>query len=194
VVHVAEPDSQTKQSPGFDIKAIIEFQERESIRLLLRYGVNILEDGKTLYQYLFNELEDVNFLNPIHTEIIEQYKSFLAEDKIVDAQYFIENGSPEVRKFVIDLIHERHHASNLWGDKFRIHIPVEDEKIRLEQVAYSNVLRLKQRLVRKLIEENLAKLKESKGMEEQEEIQQIHHELKMTEKEIAERLGNVIFK
>ena len=113
---------------------------------------------------------------------------------MVDAQYFIENGNPEVRKFVIDITHDRHHASNLWNDKFRIQVPAEGATDRLEGIAYSNVLRLKQRVVRRIIEENLEKLKFAKSSSEQEQIQRVHHELKMTEKEIALRLGNVIIR
>ena len=191
---VAHPQDEAEKASGYDVRSIIEHQEKESIRLLLRYGVNELVSGKKLYQYLFNELEEVSFLNPIHAEILNTYKELLSSDTVVDAQYFIDNGSPDVRKFVIDITHDRHHASNLWNDRYRIQVPGEGEKDRLEGTAYSNVLRLKQRVVRKLIEENLEKLKFAKSSSEQEQIQRIHHELKMTEKEIALRLGNVIIK
>lgn len=190
----AQPTEESKKEAGYDIKDLIEIQEKESIRLLLKYGINELDSGRKLYQYLFNELEEVSFTNPIHSEIIEEYKSQLSKDKSIDVQHFIDNGSPEVRKFVIDLIHEQHHVSALWSEKHRIQIPIENEKERLEQVAYLSLHRLKQRLVRKLIEENLERLKSAANSEEEAEIQQIHHELKMTEKEIAYRLGNVILK
>lgn len=181
-------------SGAYDLNNLIAFQERESIRLLLQYGFSELEEGKTLHQYLFNELEDIVFSDPLHAQIFKEFKSLLSSDKVADAQYFIDNGSPEVRKVVIDITHERHHVSNHWNDKYKIRIPSETESYKLEHSAYTNILRLKQRVVRKLIEENLDKLKLAESDDEQSEYQQMHHELKLTEKEIADQLGNVILK
>jgi DNA primase len=178
----------------FDINNLIAHQEKESIRLLLKYGFNEMKKGKQLYQYLFSELEDVVFTNPVYAKIFDEFKSMLADDKVVDAQHFIDAGSPDVRKAVIDIVHDRHQVSSHWTDKYKIRIPLEAEGDMLEQVAYTNVLRLKQRVVRKLIEDNLEKLKDAKTEQEQAEVQQIHHELKLTEKEIANHLGNVILK
>jgi DNA primase len=189
-----QQDKSDSSTSSFDINNLIAFQERESIRLLLRYGFNELEEGKRLHQYLFHELEDIIFNDPVHAQILAEFKLLLSSDKVADAQHFIDNGSPEVRKVVIDLVHERHQVSALWQDKYKIRIPSEKEAVKLEHVAYTNILRLKQRVVRKLIEGNLEKLKEAQTIDEQSEIQQIHHELKLTEKEIAERLGNVILK
>ena len=191
---IAPPQIGQKSTSGFNINNLIAFQERESIRLLLKYGFDKLEEGKTLYEYLFNELEEVEFIDPLHAIILQEYKTLLGADKVVDAQYFIEHGTPEVRKAVIDIIYDRHQISTHWNDKYKIRIPQETEASKLEQVAFTNVLRLKQRVVRKLIDDNLERLKTAQAHSDQEEIQQIHHELKQTEKEIANRLGNVILK
>ena len=112
----------------------------------------------------------------------------------MDADYFIQNGSPQVRKEVIDLVHQKHEPSNLWHDRFKIYVPNEAEVSKLERVAYTNILRLKQRVVRKLIEENLAKLENAQEVEVQNESIQVHKELKKVENEIAKALGNVILK
>jgi len=189
-----EPTVTEELTDRWDLNALIAFQEQESIRLLLKYGFNKLKEGKSLHQYLFNELEEVTFSNPVYAQIVKEFKSLLAADKVVNAQYFIENGSAEIRKAVIDIVHDRHHISSQWNDKYKIRIPAETEAVMLEQVAYTNILRLKQRVVRKLIEDNLEKFKEKLSEQEEEEVQQIHQELKFTEKEIASRLGNVILK
>ena len=147
-----------------------------------------------MYEYLFNELDDVEFTNPVHAEILSEYKSLLGAGKVVDAQYFIDYGSPEVRKAVIDIVHDRHQISTNWLDKYKISIPSETKAYKLKQVAYTNVLRLKQRVVRKLIADNLEKIKETQDNDEQARLQQVHHELKQAEKAIAIELGNVILK
>ena len=191
---VAPQQKTDASSSAYDINNLIAFQERESIRLLLQYGFSELEEGKRLHQYLFSEFEDIAFKDPVHAQILQEFKELLSTDKEIDAQHFIDNGSPEVRKLVIDITHERHQVSKLWNDKFKIRIPSETESSKLEHSAFTNIMRLKQRVVRKLIEENLDKLKDAQTEDEQSEYQQMHHELKLTEKEIADQLGNVILK
>ena len=180
--------------PTWSVDTLIAHQEKESIRLLLRYGFNNLKDQYTLYQFLFDELEEVQFLTPIYAEIMKNFKLALKEGITVDADYFIKNGSQEVRKVVIDLVHEKYEPSSLWFDKFKIYVPNESEDDKLERVAYTNVLRLKQRVVRKLVEENLAKLETAQNEADQTEAQLVHQELKAAENEIAKELGNVILK
>jgi len=178
----------------FDINNLIAFQERESIRLLLQYGFDKLAEGKPLYEFLFHELDDVVFTNPVHAEILREYKTLLGSGKVADAQYFIDHGSPEVRKAVIDIVHTRHQISNNWLDKYKIAIPVESDSYRLQKVVYSNIMRLKQRVVRKLLADNLEKIKAAADTAEQAELQMVHRALKQAEKEIAAHLGNVILK
>ena len=184
----------TQKESEWDINSIIAYQERESIRLLLKYGFNELLEGKILHQYIFDELDDVSFQNKVYAQILSEYKSLLNDDKIVDAQYFIDNGSSEVRKAVIDIVHNRHLISTHWKDKYKIAIPLESDESKLQNVAFTNIMRLKQRIIRKMIEENLEKLKGSTKEDEISEFQQMHHELKQAEKEIANHLGNVILK
>jgi len=184
----------TQKESEWDINSIIAFQEQESIRLLLKYGFNELNEGELLYQYIFNELEDVSFQNTVYAQILDEYKTLLSNNKIVDAQYFIENGSAEVRKAVIDIVHNRHLISSHWKDRYKISIPLENDESKLQNVAFTNIMRLKQRVIRKMIEENLEKLKSSAEENEISEFQQMHHELKQAEKEIANHLGNVILK
>jgi len=103
-------------------------------------------------------------------------------------------GSESDFKGVIDIISQKHEVSPKWVDKHKIFIPNEKDTSHLEHSALTNVLRLKQRVVRKLLEDNIERLKSAKNEEEQTEIQQIHAELKRTEAEIASQLGNVILK
>ena len=112
----------------------------------------------------------------------------------MNAQYFIDNSGSEIRKVVIDIVHSRHQVSTLWTKKHKIHIPSEAEPDILEKIAYTILLRYKHIRVRILINDNLKMLREAKTNAELEEYQHIHHEWKLTEREIADRLGNVIIK
>jgi len=191
---LVEPLQPVEQELTWDPVEIIKFQEQESIRLLLEYSHVELDKETSLQSYLLNELEDVEFLSPTHAEIFNKYRDELANGNTATIDYFIKNGSSEVRKTVIDIISKKRDISSLWKDKYKIIIPDESEKSHLERIALTNILRLKQRVVRRILEDNIERLKTAKNEEEQTEIQQIHAELKNTETEIASLLGNVILK
>lgn len=182
------------QEVTWDAREIIMYQEKESIRLLLEYAHVELDQETSLQSYLLNELEDVTFFSEVHTEIFNKFKDELAQGRTATVDYFVKYGNPEVRKAVIDIISQKHEVSPKWGNKYKIFIPSEKDKLHLEHSALTNVLRLKQRVVRKLLEDNMDRLKKASTDEEQTEIQQIHAELKRTEAEIANQLGNVILK
>ena len=183
-----------EQEVSWDTKDLIIYQERESIRLLLEYAPVELETDMSLQSYLINELEEMTFLSETHAEIFNVFKEHLSNGKALTIDYFIKNSSSQVRQTVIDIISHKHEVSAKWTDKYKIIVPNEKDKLHLEQSALTNVLRLKQRVVRKLLEDNIEKLKSATLEAEQTEIQQIHAELKRMESEIALQLGNVILK
>jgi len=169
---------------------LIALQERESVRILINYGFNDIEEEYKLHDYLLQELEEVEFTTPIYKEIVSIFKQHLAEGKVVDSQFLIANGSPQVKKEVADLVAERYEVSPNWNDKFQIFVP--DENDLLENVVLSNVLRLKFRVIQKLISDNLAKMKSASNEEEQDQFFKIHSELKKSEMELAKALGVVV--
>ncbi|MEO5600951.1 MAG: DNA primase [Cyclobacteriaceae bacterium] len=173
-----------------DISTMVQGQERETIRLLLNYAESQYEDQR-LVDFLVTELEDVEFSNPVFKEIYNMFKRGIDKSETVDALYFMENGSQAVKSIVADLTTTRYETSKYWSEKFHIHIPQEKEII--QNVAYTNVLRLKFRLIQKLMENNLAQMKEAKD-EDLERYFTIHEQLKGAEKEIAAILGIVISK
>lgn len=197
-INVAESENTEvavkEQEVSWDPKELIKYQEKESIRLLLEYAHVELDHETSLQSYLLNELEDVTFFSEVHTEIFNKFREELAEGRTATVDYFVKHGNPEVRKAVIDIISKKHEVSSKWGDKYKIFIPNEKDKLHLEHSALTNVLRLKQRVVRKLLEDNIDRLRSATSEKEQTEIQQIHAELKRTEAEIATQLGNVILK
>ncbi len=191
---LVQPQEPARQEPVWDLSSIIHLQEQESIRLLLNYGLQEVGGGKKLYEYLFTELEDVQFSHPVYARIFDEFKQRLQQNKTADADYFLEHRDAEIRKTVIDLVHARFTISEHWQGKHKIYVPRESEEDHLPRVAFTNLMRLKQRIVRKLLEDNLEKLKESSSPTEQEELQTIHYQLKEEEKLIAASLGNVILK
>lgn len=179
-----------------DITRIIELQERESIRILVNYGKSMLstsgKEDQELVNYYLSEIEQIEFATPIYREIITEIKTKLEEGIIIEADYLLANGSESVKRAVAEMIIPKHEISENWEKKFKIHVPHEREQLR--DVTYSNILRLKFRVVQHLIEKEKKKLKEAKTDKESDELLDEIAHLKKIEVSIAKILGNVTVK
>lgn len=174
-----------------DTAGMVQMQERETIRLLLNYSESAVEEQKLIH-YMLQEMDEVEFTNPVFNEIFEVFKKMTIAGQPVDEFYFLENGSQEVKKIVADLMTSRYHTSPHWSEKYHIYFPHEKEVIH--DVAFSNVLRFKFRAVQKLMEENLQKIKLATSDADLDRYLTIHEQLKNAEREIANDLGIVVAK
>lgn len=188
----AEPVTDIVAASKIDVDSMVQYQERETIRLLLNYADRNMEDQK-LSDFLFHELEDVTFVNPLFAEIFQNLKTGWENGQPRDSHYFLQQGREEVKKLVTDLIAQRYDISEHWGDKYHIYIPRESDN--LDEMAYTNVLRLKLRIIQKMLDENKQKIKaaEERGNETEVDnflIAQIG--LDEAKRELSDMLGIVI--
>jgi DNA primase len=172
------------------IEDIISYQEKESIRLLLRYGQYYVNENDQLWQYLFNELTEISFHTPIYKNILELYQQATQQNIAVDVEYLMANGSPEIQTLTSHLLWEKYTLSESWFNLYGIFIP--QEKDVLPKSVYSNILRLKHRVLEKLIQENLKKLGEINNEDEELLILQLHQQFTKTKNIIANELGSVV--
>jgi len=172
-----------------DMSSVVQRQERESMRLLLNYAESHYDEQR-LVDFMLTELEDVEFTNPVYKEIYQGFKDGAAKGEITDTLYFMEHGSEAVKQAVADLTTSRYETSKHWGDKYHIHFPTEKEV--LHDLAYTNVLRLKFRVIQKLTEDNLLHLKQVTNEDDFEKYFTIHEQLKGAEKDLATLLGIVV--
>lgn len=170
----------------------IAFQEKEHIRLLLNYANHDLKEDGKLCQFIIDEISEVTFETPIYSQMLDIFKEQLKEENIITADYFIQQEDEKLKQAAVDLIADRFELSENWEKLHGIYIP-KDEDI-LDSLVLKAILRLKLRHIRKMLTDNSQKLSEAKTIEDQEEIMKLHMELKAIEKEIANRLGNVILK
>jgi DNA primase len=185
----ADPIIEAPQVSKTDIASMVQLQERETIRLLLNYAESQYEEQR-LMDFMMTELDDVEFTNPIFKEIYLMFRDAAEKHKVVDTLYFMEHGSSPVKNMVAALTTNRYEVSKHWGAKY--HIIISNEKEIIHDVAFTNILRLKFRVILRLIEENLAQIKQAVSESEEEKYLTIHEQLKGAEKEIASILGIVI--
>ena len=177
-----------------DAQGMVDLQERETIRLLLNFADKTVDDNP-LSDFFARELDDVTFSNLTYRQIYEEFKKGISKGSIPDSHYFLHHGSEDVKRAVTDLITMRYDTSKHWGDKYKIFIPREEELVN--ELALTNVLRLKFRVVQKMMEENLQKVKVAEtggSWEELEEALVAQTGLKEAEQELAKMLGIVIAK
>ncbi len=194
----SDPTPQTQEHPApdvlpdttrLDVGSMVQMQERESIRLLLNYAENSY-DEKRLIDFMVSELEDVEFTNPVYKNIYEEFREAANRGEALDTLYFMENAADAVKYTVAELTTSKYETSKYWGDKYHIYFP--HERDILNDMAYSNVLRLKFRMIQKLIDENLQQMKQATTENDLENYFTIHEQLKGAEKELAGVLGIVI--
>ncbi len=187
-----EPLAEQISGSKIDPDSMVQHQERETIRLLLNYADEKLEDQK-LSDFLFHELEDVVFVNPVFAEIYSGLKQGWEKGEARTSHYFLQHGSEDQKRVVTDLIAQRYDISVHWGDKYHIFIPREGDI--LNEMAYTNVLRLKLRVIQKMLDENKHKIKaaEENGNDSQvDDFLETQIGLDQAKKELSELLGIVI--
>ncbi|TNF39188.1 MAG: toprim domain-containing protein, partial [Cytophagales bacterium] len=181
---------------ALSVDDMLSLQERETIRLLLFYGVEKLgdEEGTNLSAYLLSETEGIDFQTPLYQKILAEFRKTLAKQQVPGIEFFTSHPDEEMKKEVIDLITPRHEISTHWHERFQIFITTESDD--LASTAFKNVLRLKRRLVKKMLEEAKSKIKEGEEsgveIEKIQELLQVFMELKKVQFEIDRELGIVI--
>ncbi|MCB0488599.1 MAG: DNA primase [Cyclobacteriaceae bacterium] len=171
---------------SFNPSKVVEIQERETIRLLLNYSNKSLQ-GQFLGVLLLNELDDVSFVNPTYKKIFEEFLEAERDSRRLDSGYFMENGTPEVKELVSELMVLKYLPSPHWSDKYNIFFPKDDEE--LDKKAISNVMHLKYRMIQLWSESNLAQLKEAKTDAEVDQLLEKQESYKRADVALSEKLG-----
>ncbi len=181
------------KKPVEEINNAINFHEKECVRMLVNYGTTDFEviglNRKSFIEYFLNEIEDVEFRNKNYIKIIDIFKKEFQKNNVIDINHFLTDEFKDIKNDVIDLSTNKYEISKKWKNKFNIH--VSDETDTLKKNTYTNILRLKFRLIKKMIKDNLKNLTNSSDSKNEEQTIKIHNKLKSVEIEIAKKLGNV---
>lgn len=188
-IELIEKTIDVQQEAVHEVEESIKLQEKESIRLLINYGLNKIEEEHHLYEFLLKELEDVEFQTPVYNTILEIFKDQLKEGHIIDADYYIQNSPQEIKNEIIDLITQRYEISDNWVSK-KIYVPREEEL--LNRSAYENIFRLKHKIIKKLLEDNMKEMKRLKDDDEIERLQKVNIELNKIKVELGKKLGIIV--
>ncbi|HLT05914.1 MAG TPA: DNA primase [Cyclobacteriaceae bacterium] len=174
---------------GLSSAKLLALSEKETLRLLINYGFEKLAEDLHVCDYLLQEVQDLEFATPVYQRILAAYKSALENGILPDINYFLGMNDAEIKREVIDLITMAHEISPNWEKRHLIFTNKEQDN--LSKAVYEGVLRLKRRVVKKLLDEAMNKVKEAKE-EEVEGLLAIYMELKNYQVDIDRQLGTVI--
>lgn len=172
----------------------LEAQEREMMRMLVNYGFEMVSEELSVCEYLLQETHDLTFETPVFNKILNIYKEALANGVLPQPANFMESSDIEVKKEVINMITRKHEISKLWEERFKIFTVTEADD--LAKSVYDNILRLKQKVVKKMLEQSRHKIKiaqeAGEDADSMDEKLRIYMELKRFQSEIDKQLGIVI--
>lgn len=168
---------------------ILALSEKETLRLLINYGFEKISEDLHVCDYLLQEVQDLRFETPVYQKILKEYKAALQQGILPDTHFFLRIDDAEVKKEVIGLVTQEHEISPNWEMKHQIFTNKEADN--LSKTVYESVLRLKRKVVKKLLDEAMFKMKNAQE-DEIQALQEVYMELKYYQVDIDRQLGTVI--
>lgn len=184
--------------------SILEYQERDIIRLLLNYTDKSImvesedEEGKpTEVSVLVPELivhelsnDNTSFDNPTYQTIYQNFVEGIANDTIPDMNFFITQHNTEIAKVVIDLISSPYTLAK-W-EQHNILVQTEDQI--LKRSIYNAIYALKARQVEKMLWEVSIELKANLAEDDLMILLTKQAQLLEAKKQFNKLLGRIIIK
>ncbi|WP_126247139.1 DNA primase [Chitinophaga rhizosphaerae] len=174
-----------------------ERQERELIKILLRFGDKMFDEEQhtTVADYIFHLPYDFESLseNEIVKRILREYKEHYDQGSIPDKKLFLYHPDNDVARNVAIILEDKEaELSAAWRERFEIKTVYGDDAFRRDTVSTTNYLII--RKIQKLIAENQEEMQTATDFEAQIRCLEMDKHLKQIMKELTETVGTVIFK
>ncbi len=165
--------------------------EKNLLRVLIEYGKEINAEGKSIAEWIWEEIEAFPLENAEMIQLMEAYKTWFKEGKSPDSKTLQYHEDEKVRNWVVTLFAPEHELSQRWNEKLGIVRQVEEKNFMHDVEA--SLLYFKMRKVKKMIAQNQSDMEHAKE-DDQMLLLQIHKHLKEVERELTKIIGTVIIK
>jgi DNA primase len=165
--------------------------EKNLVRVLIEYGNEKNAEGKSIAEWIWEEIEAFPLENAEMIQLMEAYKSWFKEGKSPDSKTLQYHEDEKVRNWVVNLFAPEHELSQRWNEKLGIVKQVEEKSFMHDVEA--SLLYFKLRKVKKMIAQNQSDMEHAKE-DDQMLLLQIHKHLKEVERELTKIIGTVIIK
>jgi DNA primase len=203
------PDSVAKpnEKASLDQQTRTEYQEREIVRLLISYGLQLVkaesedDEGKPLEievsfaEFILNELDQdqIVFEHAVYNRFLTEYRNHIANNTVPDLNYFVNLPDTEISQTAIDMVTIPYQLSD-WEKHF---IYVQTENMVLRKAALHATHSLKLRSIELMINEKRKQIRDYEDKQEFENMLIVLSELKSLEdakKHFSALLGRVIIR
>ena len=171
----------------YDSSRELEELEREFCKVLINVGNRKESENEFVYQYLFYETDDVNFVSKNHVELLDLYKIEVAKGQIPTPETFMAVVPQHLQTYLATLVVPKYTVSDGWKEH-KIYIGDEYESASAHKV----VDRLKLGVLMKMIDDGLKQLQETKTDQDREDLLELQFHLQNAKKDISSSMGRII--
>jgi DNA primase len=184
---------ENEEDEAFELLNKDEQNERAMVRSLLEFGLKEWEPGKTVADYILNEVIDEDMIdNKKLVDVINTYKAWYDAKMEPTEKTFLYHEDQEMAMLVMSVLEFPYEVSEGWKEHYETPVPTREDTYKEE--VFSTVNYLKLRKIKRLINLNQKDLEESKSADEQLTLLQTHKVLKDMEIEMTRKIGTVIIK
>ena len=192
------PFEEMENIPTFNSQ--FENEERSILQLLIRYGQHLMfynDEAKsqpiTVADYIVEEMnhDDINFFNPLHRLILDEYKGHLHDENFVPERYFLYHSNSQISQLTADLVTEKYTLSKVHSKIKK----VETDSERLIELIPRVIFEFKNSLILDLIRQKLKEMKiasETKNNLRVDELMREMADLEAVKKQLSKTLGERI--
>jgi DNA primase len=159
--------------------------------VLLEFGTRPWNEQYTIADYIFQS--PINF-NLIHNETIRQilaeYKRLYDDSRPPDEKYFLYHADPQISQLSVNVLYTHYEISENWQKNYHIEVPDRDGLFREDADSVVNFVL--QKMIMRLMKDNLEMLREATDPSEEAKLMKIHHQLIEEKKAVFSRSGTVI--
>jgi len=171
----------------YDSTHELEELEREFCKVLINIGDKKESDNEFVYQYLFYETDDVNFISKDHIELLDLYKIEVAKGQAPTAETFMGVVPHHLQTYLATIVVPKYSVSEGWK-KHKIFIGDEYQASSAHMV----VARLKLGVIQMMIDEGLKQMQDAQNDKDRDDLLEVQFHVQNAKKDISFTLGRVI--
>lgn len=168
-----------------------EAHERNLLKVLLEYGLRPWNETMCMADYIFQELEQFHFDNPLLDRFYEEYRAWYVNGQEPTSRTLLYHEDEAIRNLVVSIGVFPFELSQKW-DEVMESMNIVNRDTSKHDVSMS-VSIFKLRKIKKMIEENQKDI-ENASYEDFKQLHEVHMHLKEMEKDLTKQLGTVILK
>ncbi|HEX5552603.1 MAG TPA: DNA primase [Chitinophagaceae bacterium] len=196
VHQIEEAENASRQAVQDDAIEMLldrELQEKNLVRVLLEFGSRNWDEETSIADYIFHSPVNFNLIrNDTIKSILAEYKKLSDEGNPPDEKFFVYNPDHEISQLTVNALYTAYEVSENWLESYKITVPSQQQVFK--QDADSVINYLLQKMILRLINENLDALKELTDPEQQDKLMKVNNQLIDHKREIFARTGTVIRK